>query len=107
MGQGMKIVKAILMIFVVIGLIFGFFWQFWLRDQLSFARLATAYGAKMVCSCRFVAGRDLQSCKGDFTVDISAFEFTETDNGVQASVLGGLISSRAVNEPGLGCAVVR
>ena len=102
----MKFVKVILAVLVVLGLAGGLAWQFWLKDQLAFARLATAYGAKMVCSCRFVAGRELASCQGDFTVDTSQFVFDEAGNRIEVSVLGGLVSSSAVHEPGLGCAVV-
>jgi hypothetical protein len=106
LGQVMSSVKTILVVAVVVGAIAGLGWQFWLRDQLAFARLATAYGAKMVCSCRFVAEREMDSCRGDFTVDTSQFVFEEGTDRIEASVLGGLVSSRAVHEPGLGCAVV-
>ncbi|NBC21286.1 MAG: hypothetical protein GVY06_09650 [Alphaproteobacteria bacterium] len=102
----MTFVKIILGIFIMVGLVGGLVWQFWLKDQLAFARLGTAYGAKMVCSCRFVAGRDMASCEGDFTVDTSRFVFEEGEDRIEVSVLGGLVSSRAVHEPGLGCAVV-
>ncbi len=103
----MKYVKALLIAAAISTLIFGAFWQFWLKDQIQFAKIGTAYGAKMVCSCRFVAGRPMESCRKDFTLDLSAINFSERDNTIKASVLGGLVKSEARFEPGLGCALVK
>ena len=116
----MKHVKAILILLTVLAVVFGLFWQFWLKDQIAMAKVATAYGAKQVCSCLYVAGRDLDSCRTDFLQDISAISFdikqshatTETQatitvHTVKASVFGGLISDTARFEPGLGCALVK
>lgn len=36
---------------------------FWHRQD---AQLATAYAARIACSCHFVAGRDLAQCSEDF-----------------------------------------
>lgn len=114
----MKVVKVLAMIALVIAVFAVGIWQFWLKPQVAFAQVATAYGAKQVCSCRFVAERELQSCFGDFTDDIGQIEFSVsssrvTENGearagdtVTASVLGGFIKNQARFEPGLGCTVV-
>ena len=114
----MKFVKTLLILLLVLVVIAGGVWQVWLKQQVAFAQFATAYGAKQVCSCRFVAARELQSCLGDFTEDVSQINFTvssnrTTENGgdsaddtVTASVLGGLIQNQARFEPGLGCTVV-
>lgn len=98
-------VKTLLIVLAVLGLAGAALWQVWLKDQVAFAEMATAYGAKMVCSCRFVAGRDMDSCRRDFTVDISAFTFEEGEAHVRTSVLGGLVSARAQHTPGMGCAL--
>lgn len=115
----MKLVKVLLIVIAVLAVIAAGFWQFFLKDQIPYARVATAYGAKQVCSCLFVAKRELASCQTDFTNDVSAINFIITssrsvENGqasaedtVTASVLGGLIKSEARFEPGLGCALVK
>ncbi|MGK2911286.1 MAG: hypothetical protein ACSLE1_16010 [Sphingobium sp.] len=36
-------------------------WRGWTAQ----AQVGAAYGARMTCSCRYVEGRDMQSCKGD------------------------------------------
>jgi hypothetical protein len=91
----MKLVKAFATILVLLGVAGGLVWQFHFKDQVTFARIATAYGAKMVCSCRFVAERPMDSCMRDFTTDLSMITFQETGTTIRASVLGGLVSSRA------------
>ncbi len=115
----MKFVKGILIALLVLLVIGGAVWQFFLKGQVEFAKVATAYGAKQVCSCRFVAEREFESCLGDFTADTSQIRFkvsssrvvedgeASTDDTVTASVLGGLIKNQARYEPGLGCTVVK
>ena len=112
----MKPVKAILIALGVLAVSGGALWQFWLKGQVAYAKVATAYGAKMVCSCLYVAERQMESCKDDFTADVSAVTFTAIETPVttanqasmmrqsaRASVLGGLVANTAVIEPGLGC----
>ena len=107
----MKFVKTAFIILAVLAVIGAGTWQFFLKEQVGFGKIATAYAAKQICSCRFVSERKLESCKTDFTQDIGALAISEThidatgraDQSVSASALGGLISATAAYEPGLGC----
>lgn len=115
----MKPDKTLLITMTALILVGGATWHFWLKQQVASAEVATAYGAKQVCTCRFVAERELQSCLSDFTEDDSAVSFkisssrtvengrVAVDDTVTASVLGGLIKNRARFQPGLGCTVVK
>lgn len=103
----MKLVKVFAVVLIILAIGGGLAWQLWLKEQVGYARVATAYGAKMVCSCRYVAGREMDSCKQDFTQDVSAVTFEDGDNAVRTQVLGGVISAEARFEPGLGCTLVR
>lgn len=87
--------------FLIVGLIAV--WFFVLKPQLAFGQVASAYAAKQICSCRFVAERDMESCKSDFTEDISALTVTERDQSIETSALFELIKSSATFEQGLGC----
>lgn len=102
----MNRVKALLIGVAVLAFAGLATWQFWLREQAQFAQIASAYGAKMVCSCRFVAGRPMDSCLTDFTTDLSVFRFRETGSTIRVSVPGGFIHSEASFTPGLGCTLV-
>jgi len=103
----MKLVKAAIVIIIMLGVAALLAWQFLIKDQVDLARVATPYGAKMVCSCRFVAERPMESCMQDFTEDVSAVSFTEKENAIRASVLGGIVSATAVYKNGLGCTLVK
>ena len=81
-------------------------WQVWLGPQVAFAKVATAYGAKKVCSCVHVTGREAASCLIDFTEDVSAVSFEITEDGVSANVLGGLVSETAQHVQGQGCRLI-
>ena len=101
----MKLVKAFAIVLVVLGVAGGLAWQFFLKDQVAYAQIATAYGAKMACSCRHVAERPMESCLTDFTVDISQITFDETADTVRASVLGGRVTKERASScprPGAG-----
>ena len=107
----MKFTKAFLILVAVLLVIGGALWQFFLKGQVAFGNVASAYAAKQICSCRFVSEREMESCMTDFTQDISALTITETyidptgrtDQSVTASALGGIIAAKATYEPGLGC----
>jgi hypothetical protein len=103
----MKFVKVIFVLLVAAAISAGAFWQFYLKEQHAFAQLATAYSAKMVCSCRFVAEREMASCLGDFTDDISQLTITENDHTITSKAPLGLSKDMATFEPGLGCTLVR
>jgi hypothetical protein len=102
----MKIVKVLFVVLLGLVVAGGLVWHFWLKEQVAFARVASAYGAKQVCSCLHVGGRTMDSCKGDFTVDVSAITFTDDGTTTRASVLGGLVKSEARFADGLGCTLV-
>ena len=102
----MKLVKAAIVIVIMLGVLALLAWQFMIKDQIDLARVATPYGAKMVCSCRFVAERPMESCLADFTEDVSAVSFSEDGNSIRAKVLGGVVNATAVYEEGLGCTLV-
>ncbi|MBU1287167.1 MAG: hypothetical protein KJ871_05515 [Alphaproteobacteria bacterium] len=103
----MKLVKVLLITLAVLLVIAGLGWQFWLKEQVAFAKVATAYGAKQVCSCLHVGERPMASCMDDFTVDISAVTVTDDGAVTTASVLGGVVKSEASYSPGLGCTLVK
>ena len=78
-----------------------------LRDDVEFARIATAYAAKQTCSCLHVGGRPLDSCIADFPDEARGpISISEEAGGVRASVLFGAVSTQAVFEDGFGCRIV-
>jgi len=102
----MKFARPLVIAVIVLALIGAALWHFVLREQVAFADIATAYVAKQTCSCRFVGERELDSCLGDFTTDVSMLDVSEAGSPgaetITASALG-LISATAVHQPGRGC----
>jgi len=111
----MKFAKAFLILLAVLALIGAGVWQFFLKDQVALGEVGAAYVAKQVCSCRFVSEREMDSCMTDFTPEVSEnlaqLNVSEsyidatgrTDQSITVTGPGGLISEKAIFEPGLGC----
>jgi hypothetical protein len=74
------------------------------REPVTYARVATSYAAKQLCSCLHVSGRTMDSCMAEFPQDArSQFAITSTGNIVHASVLFNAISADATYEEAYGC----
>jgi hypothetical protein len=77
----------------------------WPRLQLR-ATVATGFGARMACSCRYIEGRDLKSCQSDFRglegMGLVRLSDDPARKTVHASI--PLMSARkAVFKDGFGC----
>ena len=70
---------------------------------LGYARAGTAYGARVACSCRFVAGRPLDDCAKDKVGGMELVSLSEDvdEKSVTARLL--LVSDTARLKPGYGC----
>ena len=68
----------------------------------SMAAIGAGYVAKEVCSCIFVGGRSLDSCRPDVPESMDRVQAELLPDGVHAFVTG-LASRVARFEPGFGC----
>lgn len=98
--SGVKVIIGLGVVVIGIGTMA---YMIWLKPQLEFAEIATAFAAKKFCSCLYVAELSVDQCKIDFTDDVSMATFIAEDGAATVKVLGGRISSRAVYQEGLGC----
>jgi hypothetical protein len=74
------------------------------REPVTYARVATAYAAKQLCSCLHVSGRTMDSCMAEFPQDARGqISVTSTGNTVHAGVVFNAISADAVYEEEYGC----
>ena len=73
-------------------------------DWRARAQVGAAYGARMTCSCRYVEGRDIGSCRGDIEPGMVMVSITDDpqDKIVRASV-PAMASRTARFRPGFGC----
>ncbi len=78
-------------------------WAAFGASAMGYARAGTAYGARVACSCRWVAGRGLEDCAKDKLAGMELVTFSEDpkDRSVTARML--LVSETARLKPGYGC----
>jgi hypothetical protein len=96
-GKGLLIGIVVVAAIVGIAVFFG-------RDTWATARIGTVYVAKQTCSCLFVAGRPMDSCRTDYDpAAIEPLTVEKLEHGVKVSALAGLVSAQAEFEPGFGC----
>lgn len=81
----------------------GVYWAY--GDIIGgYAQAGTTYGAKNACSCRYVGGRELGSCKTDFIPGMSLVFLTEDEEEQSVSATIPLIASNTARfHEGFGC----
>lgn len=75
---------------------------------VGYARAGSAYGARVVCSCRYVAGRSLADCSKDKVPGMALVTLSDDDQAksVTARMLV-LASDTATYRKGYGCVLQR
>lgn len=74
------------------------------REPVAYARVATAYAAKQLCSCLHVSGRTMDSCMAEFPPEARGqIHVTASGANVHAGVLFNAISANATYEEEYGC----
>lgn len=64
----------------------------------------TAYGARVACSCRFVAGRDMQDCAKDKLAGMEMIRFAADDDARSVTASIPMIASETARlRDGYGC----
>ena len=92
--------KALLVLFVLGA---GIYW-YYSAQILGLTAAGTAYGAHNACSCRYIAGRDLASCKGDFVPGMEMVFLSEDEAAKSVTAWVPLAKSNtATYREGFGC----
>ena len=70
------------------------------------AAAGTAYGARVACSCRFVAGRSLDDCEKDKLAGMELVRLSEDEDTKSVTASVPLIASATARlRPGYGCVI--
>lgn len=68
------------------------------------ARLGTAYGSRIACSCRYVEGRTMPSCQGDKEPGMAMVRLTDDPESKSVVASVALMAPRTARfRPGYGC----
>ena len=68
------------------------------------AQVGAGFGARVTCSCRYVEGRSMESCKGDKEPGMWAVSLKDLPETQSVSAAVPLLASRIARyQPGWGC----
>ena len=68
------------------------------------AQVGAGFGARVTCSCRYVEGRSMESCKGDKEPGMWAVSLKDLPETRSVSAAVPLLASRIARyQPGWGC----
>ncbi len=78
-----------------------------LADLRGQAKLATAYGAHIACSCRYIAGRELGNCSKDFEPGMEMVSITDDPARKRITASIPILASATAERRGTtGCVVL-
>ena len=96
-----SLILKLVAVLVVVGAGVSFFYG---TAIAGFSGAASAYAAKAVCSCRYVAGRDMGSCKSDLPSNMWAVWLSDDEEAKAVAARVPLVASeRAQYREGFGC----
>ena len=77
----------------------------WGPRTVGRAQVGVGYVAKQICSCLYVAGREVDACRVDLlpSMDPIDVQVLEDREGVRASLLMGAVERTALHHAGSGC----
>jgi len=92
--------RGLIALLVCAAALLAWFWH----PLLATARTGAAYGARMACSCRYVAGRTLGDCRKDFEPGMNAVLLSEDPRARRVTARFVLLASEsATYREGWGC----
>ena len=98
-----KIISRLILLLFLFAVLYG------VRYAWRAFPIISGYGAKNLCSCVFVAGREPQSViaqeLGKFPLNLANFDINDQDSVVTASVWG-LADKKAIYRRGTGCTLI-
>lgn len=79
-------------------------WAKWGEDLRRTGGAGTAYGARVACSCRFVAGRSLEDCAKDKLEGMELIRLSEDEDAQSVTASIPLVASDTARfRDGYGC----
>ncbi|WP_379548579.1 hypothetical protein ACFCW2_05270 [Qipengyuania sp. DSG2-2] len=95
-------------VLLVLALILGGVFIAFRTPITGYASAGTAYSARVACSCRFVAGRDLADCEKDLLTGMELVMLSEDEEARSVTATFPLITSDTARlRDGYGCVLDR
>lgn len=100
-GRRSRLWPKLLLGLGVLALILGWYYRETVVDQ---AVTGTAYGARVACSCHFVAGRSLDDCEKDFEPGMGLVSLSADTDAKSVTASVPLVASQTASfKEGYGC----
>ncbi|ANU06693.1 hypothetical protein [Paraurantiacibacter namhicola] len=101
---GPKAKRTWLRVLVVLLLVVAAAAWFWRAPITGMSGAGAAYGARIACSCKYVGGRDLDSCRADLEDSMWAVFLSEDEAKQSVTARVPLVASEtATYREGQGC----
>ena len=89
---------------LVAALVLGGAYWIWREPIDGYAVAGASFGARSVCACRYIGGRDMASCKRDFEPGMQAVFVSEDEDERAITAFVPLLSSETARyREGYGC----
>jgi len=91
-------------VILVLGVLAAVLAWYYRETLLERAVTGTAYGARVACSCRFIAGRELGDCEKDFEPGMEFVSLSEDVDAKSVTASIPLLASQTASfREGYGC----
>ena len=91
------------LLLLAVAVVGGAYWM-WREPIDGYALAGTSYGAHAMCSCRYIGGRDMGSCKADFEPGMDAVFISEDEDERSVTAWVPLVSTQTARyREGYGC----
>lgn len=92
--------KAVFWTLVVLAVLLAWFW----KPITGYMHTGTAVGARLACSCKYVAGRSLSDCRRDFEAGMGPVMLTSDDEEKRVTARYLVFAAQAARyQAGAGC----
>lgn len=103
-SKGVSLSRIVLIIVLLTAVLVAALAWFYRAPIQGYAGVSTSYAARVACSCRFVAGRDLEDCAKDKLAGMELVSLSENpDNQSVTASIPFVDSITATNREGYGC----
>lgn len=100
----MKVKRPLLVAAIVIPLILLIAAVSYAVRMKPTVELGVGYGAHVVCSCRYIGGREMESCYNDYEPGMEMISVAEDEENKRITASVPLLASRSAQfREGLGC----
>lgn len=103
-AKGTTISRILMIVGVLAVLVIGVTAWFNRAPIAGYAGVSTSYAARVACSCRFVAGRDLDDCAKDKLAGMEMVSLSENPEAQSVTASIPFVNAvTATNREGYGC----